>query len=223
MKLIDLAASNSQWTKQQIMQDPELVGDIQTRLGIAADRIWGGHTEHAVADFCKGTHLNNLETGVFGSSFAKALLEYEPNRCKISARGLDLICEFEGCRLQAYRCPAGVVTLGFGHTKGVKMGDRLPNIAAAKKLLQQDLDNEYIPGVLKSVRVPLTQNQLDALVSLCYNIGVGAIAKSTLVRKLNSGDIQGAANEFLKWDKAGGRTLPGLTRRRVAERQLFLS
>lgn len=103
------------------------------------------------------------------------------------------------------------------------MGDRLKDVAAAKKLLQQDLDNEYIPGVLKAVRVPLTQGQLDALVSLCYNIGVGAIAKSTLVRKLNAGDINGASYEFLKWTRAGGRTLPGLTRRRVAERQLFIS
>lgn len=223
MKLIDLAALNSPMTKQQIMQDPELVRDIQTRLGITSDGIWGGHTEYAVADFCADTHLNNAVTGILGATFAKTLLEYKPNRYKISSRGVDLICEFEGCRLSAYRCPAGVPTIGFGHTKGVKMGDRLPDVAAAKKLLQQDLNNEYIPGVLKSVRVPLTQNQLDALVSLCYNIGVGAIAKSTLIRKLNAGDINGAANEFLRWDKAGGRTLPGLTRRRVAERQLFLS
>lgn len=112
MKLIDLATSNSQWTKQQIMQDPELVRDIQTRLGIASDGIWGGYTEYAVADFCADAHLNNAVTGVFGATFAKALLEYKPDGYKISRRGLDLICEFEGCRLSAYRCPAGVPTIG---------------------------------------------------------------------------------------------------------------
>lgn len=103
------------------------------------------------------------------------------------------------------------------------MGDRLNNVAEAKELLLTDLEKEYLPGVLAAIDVPLTKNQLDALVSLCYNIGVGAIAKSTLVRKLNAGDINGAANEFLKWNKANGRILSGLTRRRIAERKLFLS
>lgn len=77
MKLIELAGSNSQWTKQQIMQDPELVRDIQSRLGITSDGIWGGHTEYAVADFCGDAHLNNASSGIFGATFAKTLLEYE--------------------------------------------------------------------------------------------------------------------------------------------------
>lgn len=230
MRLQDICDRNIVLTQEELSNDTELIKEAQTRLAQLGyypakrvDGLWGRLTEGAIISFCLEHHLNNHESKKYGATWAKALLESKVGKSTVSSQGIDLIAEFEGCRLTAYRCPANVPTIGYGHTHGVKMGDRLNSIAEAKELLLNDLNREYLPGVLAAVKVTLTQNQLDALVSLCYNIGVGAIARSTLVRKVNEGDINGAANEFLKWNKAGSHILPGLTRRRTAERQLFLS
>lgn len=230
MQLQDIITHDKVLAIAQIKADPELLKQIQTRLADLnwypphmIDGEWGALTEGAISLFCKQAHLDNAKTGLFGASWAKALIEAIAAPRTISSKGIDLIAEFEGCRLNAYRCPAGVPTIGYGHTRGVKMGDRLKSVVAAKQLLLEDLENEYIPGVLACVKVPLTQNQLDALVSLAYNIGVGALSKSTLIRKLNAEDYQGASAEFLKWNRAAGQVLPGLSRRRRAEKQLFQS
>ena len=139
---------------------------------------------------------------------------------KTSNNGINLIKEFEGCKLSAYKCPAGVWTIGYGHTKNVKQGMKITN-EHATNLLKDDLKT-YEGYVNKYVKVKLNQNQFDALVSFTFNCGGGALKSSTLLKKLNKGDYTGAANELLRWNKAGGKVLAGLTRRRKAEKTLFL-
>lgn len=140
---------------------------------------------------------------------------------RINEKGLALIKEFEGCRLTAYRCPAGVWTIGYGHTQDVKSGMAITKIDA-ERFLRQDI-RRFEEAVTSLVKVPVTSNQFSALVSFAFNVGVNSLRTSTLLKKLNKGDLNGAANEFLRWNKAGGKELPGLTRRREAERKLFLT
>ena len=140
---------------------------------------------------------------------------------KISANGIGLLVHFEGFRDKAYRDSAGVWTIGYGSTKGVHAGQRITRDQAAIRLADDVAKAEADVSLL--VNVPLTQGQFDALVSFVYNLGAGALARSTLIRRLNSGDYSGAADEFMKWVKAGGRRLQGLVRRRAAERALFLN
>jgi lysozyme len=140
---------------------------------------------------------------------------------KTSPKGIALIKDFEGLRLGAYLCSAGVLTIGYGHTGGVKEGDLITE-QKAEQLLQDDL-KKFENGVLRLVRVPLTQNQFDALVSFAFNLGVGNLGKSTLLKMLNDRDYKGAAGQFIRWNKAAGKELAGLTRRRLAESALFLS
>ncbi len=143
---------------------------------------------------------------------------------KISNKGVGLVKHFEGLFLMSYLCPAQVWTIGYGHTGithndgTVKRGMKITQ-EKAEGLLAMDLNTKYAPDVIRMVKVPLTQNQFDALVSFHFN--TGALGKSTLLRKLNAGDYQGAAAEFGKWTRGGGRVLPGLVRRRKAERHLF--
>lgn len=136
-----------------------------------------------------------------------------------SQKGLDLIKSFEGLRLSAYRCPADIPTIGYGTTAGVKMGDTITK-ERAEDLLRADV-KRFENQVLRLVKVPLTQGQLDALVSFTYNLGAANLGNSTLLRLLNAGDYKGAAAQFDRWTKAGGKELPGLVKRRAAERALF--
>jgi len=140
---------------------------------------------------------------------------------KTGKKGLELIKKFEGCRLTAYKCPANVWTIGFGHTKGVTEGQTITK-AQAEEFLKSDL-KVYEGYVNKYVEVKLNQNQFDALVSFTYNCGPGNLKKSLLLTKLNDGDYKGAANEFPRWNKAGGKVLNGLVKRRKAEQELFLT
>ena len=114
---------------------------------------------------------------------------------KTGKKGLELIKEFEGCRLTAYKCPANVWTIGYGHTKGVKQGQKI-TLSEAEELLKDDL-KIYESYVNKYVKVSLNQNQFDALVSFTYNCGPGSLRVSALLKKLNSYNYKGAANEFL--------------------------
>lgn len=136
-----------------------------------------------------------------------------------SQKGLDLIKSFEGLRLSAYKCPAGVWTIGYGTTAGVKPGQSITK-ERAEELLRDDV-KRFEDQVLRLVKVPLTQGQLDALVSFTYNLGAANLGNSTLLRLLNAGDYKGAAAQFDRWTKAGGKELPGLVKRRAAERALF--
>ena len=143
----------------------------------------------------------------------------------VSNLGIDLICDFEGKRLVAYDDGVGIWTIGFGTTVypngiRVKKGDTCTE-AQAKAYMQNDLKKfEY--AVNDAVNIPLNQNQYDALVSLTYNIGAAALSKSTLVKKLNAGDIRGAADQFDVWINAGGKRMQGLVNRRAKEKLLFL-
>lgn len=138
---------------------------------------------------------------------------------KASEKGLALIRSFEGLRLLAYKCPAGVPTIGYGTTKGIKMGDTVTK-AEAEELLRLDVQR-FVDHIAALVTVPLNQNHIDALAALVYNIGPSAFAKSTLLKYLNAGLYKDAADQFLRWNRAANNVVAGLTRRRVAEKALF--
>ncbi|MNS43643.1 Lysozyme RrrD [compost metagenome] len=144
----------------------------------------------------------------------------------VSLFGVDLICSLEGKRLFAYDDGVGVWTIGFGTTvypNGIKVkkGDTCTE-AQAKAYMAQDL-KKFEAAVNNAVKIPLNQNQFDALVSLSYNIGTDAFSKSTLVKKLNANNIRGAADQFDVWVNAGGKRMQGLVNRRAKEKALFLS
>ncbi|MDE6608356.1 MAG: N-acetylmuramoyl-L-alanine amidase [Lachnospiraceae bacterium] len=140
----------------------------------------------------------------------------------VSDRGVELIAKYEGCKLEAYKCPAGVWTIGYGHTANVKEGDRLSSQAQAKALLKEDLKKYggYVNDCVRKgiITFPLTQNRFDALISFCYNCGNGSLQK--LVAGRNESVV---AEKILQYNKGGGRVLPGLVKRREEERALFLS
>jgi len=142
---------------------------------------------------------------------------------KTSANGINLICGFEGLELKAYDDGVGVWTIGYGTTivNGIKVkkGDTC-TIEQAKSYMAQDL-KKFESAVDTSVKVTITQNQFDALVSLAYNIGTGAFKSSTLLKKLNAKDFKGAAAQFDRWNRAGGKVMQGLVNRRAKERKLF--
>lgn len=152
----------------------------------------------------------------------RVIARHTPHAQAVSPAGVALIASFEGCRLDAYRDAVGVLTIGYGHTENVRPGDTLPSMAAARALLLKDLNEKYAPAVLR-LGLPLNQNQIDALVSFVYNLGPGILEPShTLGAALHDHRWHDAADAILLYDKAGGRTLAGLTRRRQAERALFL-
>lgn len=143
---------------------------------------------------------------------------------RTSDNGLRLVRSAEGLRLEAYHDAVGVWTIGYGWTglvNGVPVhAGMVITEDAAEALLRSGL-SQYETAVNRLVSVALNQNQFDALVSLAYNIGAGAFEHSTLLKRLNNGDFAGAAAEFLRWNKAGGKVLPGLVTRREAEMALF--
>ena len=138
---------------------------------------------------------------------------------KVSQDCIDLVKFFEGFEPKAYLCPANVWTIGYGRTKNVKEGDELTEIQAERDLLEE-LD-EFAEQVLNTVKISLDQNELDALTSWTYNLGVGNLQSSTLLKKLNSGDKNSVPSEMVRWNKAAGKVLAGLTRRREAEAKLW--
>lgn len=141
-----------------------------------------------------------------------------------SDRAIELVKSFEGLRLQAYPDPGTggkPWTIGYGHTDGVHQGQRITEVQAVA-LLAQDLARAAA-DVRRLVTASLTQSQFDALVSFVFNVGAAAFAGSTLLRKVNGRDMQGAAAEFGRWVYAGGEVMPGLVRRRLAESKLFES
>lgn len=141
---------------------------------------------------------------------------------RTSIEGQHLIEHFEGLRLKAYQDIVGVWTIGYGHTgKDVHPGMHITQ-KYAEHLLRDDLMKAE-RAVKHYYNKPITQGQFDALVSFTYNLGAGALHGSTLMRKMNAEDFDGAANEFHKWNHAGGREIVGLTRRREEERVRFLS
>ena len=138
---------------------------------------------------------------------------------KISSNGIELIKIFEGLELEAYKCAAGVWTIGYGHIKGVHEGMNITEDTANKMLMEELV--EYENYIDQAVTVPLAQCQYDAMVSWVYNLGNGNLTSSTLLKVLNSGDYDGVPAQMMRWNKAGGKVLEGLTRRRQAEADLF--
>jgi lysozyme len=140
---------------------------------------------------------------------------------QMSPEGIDaLLKKFEGCKLKAYRCPAGICTIGYGHTSAagapeVKDG-MLINQKQADEILRRDLI-KYETAVFGMVQQPLTQHQFDTLIDFAYNAGVGALKSSTLLKKVNAAQFDDVPAELMKWTKGGGKVLPGLVRRRQAE------
>lgn len=139
---------------------------------------------------------------------------------RTSPRGVRLICEFEGFRDKAYKCPAGVWTIGYGFTEGVKEGDTISRAAAEKRLVQELV--KYEAAVYRACTFEPNQNQFDALVCFAFNIGTKGMAGSSVIKAHNRGDFQAASRAFSLWNKAGGKVFPGLTRRRAAEAALYL-
>jgi len=138
----------------------------------------------------------------------------------MSQGGLDnLLKKFEGCKLKAYRCPANVCTIGYGHTSaaGAPMVNDGMTItqAQAEDILKRDIV-KYEIAVMDLVKVKLTQNQFDVLTDFAYNAGVGNLKSSTMLKKINSGNLDMVPAELMKWTKGGGKVLPGLVRRRQA-------
>lgn len=145
----------------------------------------------------------------------------------INKATVDLVKEFEGFRAKAYKCPAGVWTIGYGTTASAGVGvtpkDGMTITKSdAEAYLQAALD-KFADQIAPSITAPTNSNEFGAFVSLAYNIGSGAFKKSSALRLFNAGDKEGAAKAILMWNKAGGKVLKGLTRRREAERKLFLT
>lgn len=144
--------------------------------------------------------------------------------------GYDLIKKYEGCKLVAYLCPARVWTIGYGHTGTDVTKGLIITQAKAEELLKQDV-RQFEEDVNKLVRVDITQNMFNALVSFAYNVGSDidvddipeGLGDSSLLRYVNNGDFESAAAEFSKWNKARGKVLKGLIDRREDERRMFLS
>jgi lysozyme len=141
---------------------------------------------------------------------------------KINDRGLALIKRAEGLKLDSYRCPAGIATVGYGHTGPDVRIPMTITPGQAERLLHEDL-GRFEQGVEAVCGgAPTNPNQFSAMVSLAYNIGLGKFATSTVLKRHKAGDPEGAASAFLMWNKGGGKVLPGLVARREQERLLYL-
>jgi len=138
---------------------------------------------------------------------------------KISIEGIALIKKFEGCRLESYKCAAGVLTIGYGSTKLVEMGMTITQ-EGAEELLLKDIA-EFEEFVLEASEMPLSQHQFDALVSWTFNLGGANLNASTMLKVLNKGEYEDVPAQIKRWNKAGGKVLEGLIRRRKAEALLF--
>ncbi|MGL5051039.1 MAG: lysozyme [Fusobacteriaceae bacterium] len=138
---------------------------------------------------------------------------------KISDLGINLIKKFEGCKLNAYTCPSGVWTIGYGHTKGVKKSDTI-TLETAEKLLREDLTS-FEKQVYNLIIYKVRQCEFDALVSFTYNIGAGAFKDSTMLKYLNQKRKDLVPEQFARWNKSNGKVLAGLVKRRKFETDLF--
>ena len=140
---------------------------------------------------------------------------------------LSIIKKYEGLKLNAYICPAGVATIGFGSTfypdgRRVKLGDKI-TLQEAESILLHDI-KRFEKEVRNSVKIEITDNQLSALISFVYNVGASAFRKSTLLRKVNANPTDlSIHNEFMRWTRAGGKVLPGLVKRRAEESKLYFT
>jgi len=144
---------------------------------------------------------------------------------KLNKDGIDLMHKFEGCKLEAYLCPAKIPTIGWGNTyyedgKKIKLGDKITQQRADELFIL--IAEDFAKRVRNLLKKTLTENQFNALVSFTYNVGVANLNKSTLLKKVNTNPLdQTIKDEFMKWNKASGKVLNGLTKRRQAEAELY--
>lgn len=207
-----------------IVQRGETLSGIAARYGVSLDALLAANRGIVNPNLIYPDQRINLPsgagTGVAPTGPVSDNGGSQPSGMSLSQAGLDMIKGFEGLRLTAYQDSAGVWTIGYGHTgPDVRPGMTITQ-ARAEQLLRQDVAR-FEQAVRDAVRVPLTQNQFDALVSFSFNVGAGAFRGSTLLSKLNAGDYAGAQAEFGRWVHAGGQRLEGLVRRRTAEAELF--
>ena len=141
------------------------------------------------------------------------------DRMKTGTEGVELIKHFEGCRLEAYLCSAGVPTIGYGHTRGVSMGDVIDQEGAEAHLIE-DLE-EFEGYVNDMVEIALKQHEFDAIVAWTFNLGPGNLKESTLLNRLNYGPLSDVPAQIQRWTRAGGQVLEGLVKRRAAEAALW--
>jgi len=160
-----------------------------------------------------------LNTGVEQKQPKLKKTELGENNMKISQEGIALIKVFEGCKLQSYKCAADVWTIGYGHTKSVAEGQEITQ-EEADSILLDDLEI-YEEAVLKAVEVPLHQHQFDALVSWTFNLGGANLNASTMLKVINKAEYEDVPAQIKRWNKASGKVLQGLIRRREAEALLF--
>ena len=160
-----------------------------------------------------------MNTGVEQKKLKLEKMVHGENNMKISQEGIALIKKFEGCKLESYLCAANVPTIGYGSTKGIEMGMTISQ-ERAEELLLEDLE-VYEDAVNKAVELPLHQHQFDALVSWTFNLGGANLNASTMLKVLNQGAYEDVPYQIKRWNKAGGKVLEGLTRRRLAESLLF--
>lgn len=200
--------------------------------------FWKNFIRSFLKEFSKArqdtSHLNKAKVNKPNANIGVAMDTDHPTQnigfasdtiTQLSPAGIDLISNFEGLKLDAYYDQAGVCTIGFGTTvypngTPVQINDRC-STEQAKHFMHHDL-RRFEKAVSSAVKVALTQNQFDALVSLTYNIGAGAFKNSTLLKLLNQGDYWGASQQFDVWIKAGGQTVQGLVNRRAVEKAYFL-
>jgi GH24 family phage-related lysozyme (muramidase) len=204
-----------------VVRHGETLSSIAARLGVSVQALIGANPQvHNPNVIYPGDRIEVPGGGDMGDAApVGATGGTRPAGMSLSQQGLDLIKGFEGLRLSAYQDSVGVWTIGYGHTAGVRPGDRITQ-AQAEAYLRQDTGWAQ-QAVRDNVKVPLTQGQFDALTSFTFNLGAGALKGSTLLRELNAGHYSAAKSEFGKWVHAGGRTLDGLVRRRAAEAALF--
>ena len=144
---------------------------------------------------------------------------------KLTAEGLALIKEFEGFRARAYKCPAGIWTIGYGHTSNAGPPAVHEGMVVSRDVADAILSNDvavFASGIAKELKVELSGHQFSALVSFAYNVGLGNFRSSSVLRAVNAGDTAAVPRRLQLWIKAGGKVLPGLVRRRAAEAELFV-
>lgn len=166
-----------------------------------------------------------MNTGVAQRKPEYEKMVHGENKMHISEEGLSLIKKFEGCPTKGglavpYICPAGVLTIGYGHTRTVKEHDKW-TLDHASYILREEIEDEYEPYLEKLVKVPLEQHQWDALVAWIFNLGPTALQESTLLKVLNEGKYNEVPAQIRRWNKANGEVLDGLVRRREAEAKMF--